>query len=231
MDTSPVLNEKNSMTKTRQPLIVLIHGLWMTGMEMSLLAHRLRRYGFYTVHFSYASRKAGVKTHAERLLNFIQFYGSHVHVVCHSLGGIVLCHMVHAHTHSLSSQCRVMFLGSPLAGSTVVRERATWWPLHHATAMSRDALMQGCPAGCCKLEAGMIAGSINIGLGMFFLKGHLPADGLVAHKDTCVPWIKEHVTIKANHIGLLFSSEAARFTAQFLKKGTFSPKCSPGTNE
>ncbi len=77
----------------------------------------------------------------------------------------------------------------------------------------------------------MIAGSINIGLGMFFLKDHLPADGLVALKDTRVPWIKEHVTIRTNHIGLLFSSEAARLTAQFLRKGTFLPRCSPETDE
>ncbi len=219
------------MTKTYQPLIVLIHGLWMTGMEMSLLSHRLGRHGFRTVRFSYASRTAGVETHAERLLKFIHSLGGDVHVVCHSLGGIVLCHMVHTHAHSLCSRCRVVFLGSPLAGSTLVRERATWWPLRHATAMSRDGLMQGCPAGCCKLEAGMIAGSINIGLGMFFLKGHLPADGLVANKDTCVPWLKEHVTIRANHIGLLFSSEAAKLTAQFLKKGTFSPRRSTETDE
>jgi hypothetical protein len=60
----------------------------------------------------------------------------------------------------------------------------------------------------------MIAGDVNIGIGMFFLDG--PADGMVAISDTKARWLEHHVTVRCSHVGLLFSKEVAALCLDFL---------------
>ncbi len=212
------------MNKQKQTITVLIHGLWMTGMEMSLMALRLRRRGFPTYQFRYASRKAAVETNALRLARFASNLPSDstVNFVCHSLGGIVLCHMLANHSDSIAGEVgRVVLLGSPVNGSSFARMAAGWKTARYAAGESLHALVRGCPPCCTTVQAGMIAGTVNLGMGMFSLGRSLPADGLVALKDTRADWLRDHVTVNTNHIGLLFSVESAKLVANFLKSGTF----------
>jgi pimeloyl-ACP methyl ester carboxylesterase len=195
----------------------------MTGMEMTLLGLRLRNQGFTTLRFHYDSRRVPVETNAERLARFTNSLpsGTVVHFVCHSLGGLVLCRTLGSYADSLSCKIgRIVLLGSPVNGSTVARRTIRWKIAHYAAGKSLHTLACGCPPSC-SIEAGMLAGSVNLGIGMFFLNSHLPADGLVALEDTRADWITEHVMIRTNHIGLLLSATAAKFAGNFLKNGTF----------
>ena len=208
----------------KQNITLLIHGLWMTGLEMSLMALRLRRLGLKTCRFHYASRKAPFETNVRRLAEFTcNLEADGVNFVCHSLGGIILCHMLHKHVDSLTCKpCRVVLLGSPVNGSVVARKAAKWKMAQLAVGESLQALVRGCPSCCRTVETGMIAGTVNFGMGMFFLNGRLPADGLVALEDTRADWIREHAMVRTTHMGLLFSEKAAKLACNFLKTGTFA---------
>jgi hypothetical protein len=211
-------------TGSQQYVTLLIHGLWMTGLEMSLMALRLRRLGLNTCRFHYASRKASLETNIRSLVEFTcNIEADGVNFVCHSLGGIILCHMLHKHANSLTCRpCRVVLLGSPVNGSVVARKAAKWKMAQFAVGESLQALVSGCPSCCRTVETGMIAGTVNVGMGMFFLNGHLPADGLVALEDTRADWIREHAMVRTTHMGLLFSAKAAKLAYNFLKTGTFA---------
>jgi len=211
------------MNSQKHVITILIHGLWMTGIEMSLLAWRLERQGFQTRRFRYASRRDSVETNAHRLAQYsCNISSDTVNFVCHSLGGLVLCHMLARDLFPASSMKRIVLLGSPVNGSSIARRASKWAFARFAAGKSLYPLAGGCPPCCDMIQAGMITGSVNVGLGMFFLRGHEPADGLVSLEDTMSDWITDQITLKTNHIGLLFSARAARLAGRFLANGAFA---------
>ena len=106
------------MNEHDSQMVVLIHGLWMTGLEMVLLEKRLQRDGFRTCRFSYRTMKDNIEKSAGELFQFVEGLGeSRVHFVCHSLGGLVLNRMMTS--NSVEWQGRAVLLGSPLAGNRV----------------------------------------------------------------------------------------------------------------
>jgi pimeloyl-ACP methyl ester carboxylesterase len=79
----------------RSEAIVLIHGLWMTGAEMRVLGGRLEESGFRVRYFRYRSWRGGLAQAADALRDFVEATeGKRVHLVGHSLGGIVIAKML-----------------------------------------------------------------------------------------------------------------------------------------
>lgn len=76
--------------------VVFVHGLWMTGLEMSLLRARVARAGFGTARFHYRSTAGPLADHAARLAAILRTRGR-VHVVAHSMGGLVTLAMLRDH--------------------------------------------------------------------------------------------------------------------------------------
>ena len=75
-------------------VVVLVHGIWVNGLEQSLLRHRLRRCGYDCRQFSYHSLLRTPAQNAERLQAVLQKIDADVvHFVAHSLGGVVLHHL------------------------------------------------------------------------------------------------------------------------------------------
>jgi pimeloyl-ACP methyl ester carboxylesterase len=100
--------------------VVLIHGLWMTGTEMRVLGGRLEESGFRVRYFRYRSWRGGLAQAAGALREFVEATeGEQVHLVGHSLGGIVIAKMLAE--APLSRPGRVAMLGSPMGGSAAVR--------------------------------------------------------------------------------------------------------------
>ena len=69
----------------------MVHGLWMTGMETGLLRNRLRDdYGFDTRQYSYHTVQVGLEDNVRLLAQYLaDVPGETVHVVGHSLGGLL----------------------------------------------------------------------------------------------------------------------------------------------
>src|SRR5512139_600586 len=103
--------------------VVLVHGLWMTGREMRVLGGRLGQAGFRPIYFRYRSRGGGLAKATRELREVAEgAEGARVHLVGHSLGGVVIARMFEE--GDLSRPGRVAMLGTPMAGSTVGRKLA-----------------------------------------------------------------------------------------------------------
>src|SRR5690606_29126187 len=66
--------------------VVVVHGLWMPGWEMSALRRRLAAAGYSTYQFVYPTVDCGLDENADRLAEFVASTpGRRIHFVGHSL--------------------------------------------------------------------------------------------------------------------------------------------------
>ncbi len=192
--------------------VCMVHGLWMKGHEMALFGNRLEKMGFQPARFSYPSRSESLAENAGRLARFLESAGlRHCSFVCHSYGGLVV--YKYLEKFQVDKPVRVVFLGSPVNGSSLARKLGGLKLVQFLAGRSLPALERGCDKAPSGHHCAMIAGSLNIGMGMFFLDG--PADGMVAVSDTRAGWLEKHVVIRCSHLALLFSGKAARECGKF----------------
>jgi pimeloyl-ACP methyl ester carboxylesterase len=204
--------------------VVLVHGLWMTGMESGLLRNRLRdEYGFETRQYSYHTVQVGLEDNVRLLGEFLaDVPGDTLHVVGHSLGGLLGLHTLVRHPDKRPG--RIVCLGSPLRGSSAARAMATL-PFGEEIlgATIRDAVLNG---GMTEYrgtrEVGVIAGTLAVGIGVVIDNLPSPNDGTVAVEETKLPGIKDHLEVAVSHTGLLISQVVASQTAFFLRHGQFA---------
>lgn len=201
--------------------VILLHGIWMKSVVMKPLAARLRRDGYQSRCFSYPSMKNTPEANASALGRFVQgVEAEKIHFVAHSLGGLVLMHFFHQ--FQLNAPGRVVMLGSPVSGSWSARRILDLPGGDLLLGRSTEQGLAGeLPDWPVEREAGMVAGTIGFGAGR--LLGKMPGinDGAVLLSETEAPWLKDHVTVKTTHSGLLVSSLVARQVSSFLKNGHF----------
>jgi pimeloyl-ACP methyl ester carboxylesterase len=204
--------------------VILLHGLWMRGFALAMLHRRMMEAGFRIHRFDYLS----VANTRERILERLREHmielgesGSTVHLVGHSLGGLLALQVCHGATDLPPG--RVVCLGSPLLGSAAAREfsglgRSGEVLLGH----NRDLLEKGFERWDGPREVGMIAGRSPIGLGAVLAHIEGEHDGTVAVSETRLPGLADHCVVDTSHTGLLFSADVARLTARFLREGRFA---------
>jgi pimeloyl-ACP methyl ester carboxylesterase len=205
------------------PKVILVHGLWLNGLEMFWLGRRLRRCGFEPVRFRYADTRRTLADNARRLQQWLQSIdGEEVHFVAHSLGGILLLDLFRKFPGQRPG--RVVLLGSPVAGSEAAR-RLSRLPLLGATLgrSVESGLLGGAPAWDEKRDLGVVSGTLGLGMGRLLGGLQRPHDGTVAQLETRLPGARQSVAVRAGHFGLLVSAEAARQVCAFLRLGRFDP--------
>jgi len=200
--------------------VVLIHGIWTRGWEVMLLKRRFAKEGFNTFAFSYPTLSKSVEENALALWKFIRKRVGEegVCLVGHSYGGLIACVMMNNMASGTLSRSfkvdRCIFLGTPIQGSSVAKHLSTWLPFRLVTGKSLPALKNGCKLQATRVETLMVAGSVNIGLGMFFIdKG----DGVVATEETMARWLTAHCSFKVTHLGLVLSKKVAETCIKFLR--------------
>ena len=106
------------MADAREP-VILVHGLWMTGLEFGVLRQRLQTGHGFDVHvFSYPSMHGNVDEIVAELAEFAHQLAAgtgRVHVVGHSLGGAIAFRALEQGMRDLPGNA--VLLGSPLNGS------------------------------------------------------------------------------------------------------------------
>lgn len=204
--------------------IILVHGLWMTGIELAVMRHRLHTdYGFGCVLFSYASVTGSMTDHIARLRELAQAQQcDKLHFVGHSLGGVVTYKLLES-THDLPPG-RAVLLGSPLQGSTAV-SAMTQWTLGRVAVGDevRHALTEGHPRHWDgRRDIGIVAGSVNMGFGRFFSNDLTSnSDGTVRIEETYLDGAKDHIVLPVTHTSMVFSPLVAMQVARFLRDGAF----------
>ena len=202
--------------------VLFVHGLWMNGLETWWLRHRMEGHGFEAHSLSYPTMHASVEQVVEQLAAAIVPLSPPVHLVGHSLGGLMLLKLFELRPDQPPG--RVVLLGSPVAGSYAAQSVARW--AIGPTLLGRIALGEIVGRGARRWtqsrELGVIAGSTSAGLGR--LVSHLPEpnDGTVSVEETRVEGMADHVVLPVTHTGMLASARVAEHVARFLRTGAFA---------
>lgn len=200
--------------------VILLHGIWMRGFTLAPFARRLRALGFDPVEtFDYASVGGSIEAAVSRLHARIAAHDGPVHLVGHSLGGLLA--VAAAGQRPAGQAGRIVCLGSPLLGSAAARGLARVPIARRMMGQSAGVLARGFERWQGEGELGVIAGRTPLGLGRFV--GTLAGlhDGTVSVAETQLPGITDHCIVAATHSGLVFSDEVARLSAAFLRHGRF----------
>ncbi len=203
--------------------VVLIHGLWLPALCLRPLARRLERQDFAVQLFSYPSVRADLCTNAGRLTHFLATLNADtVHLVGHSLGGILIRALFHY--HPLQKPGRIVTLGAPHGGSRVAQYLSHYAFWRRAMGKSVADLLGGIPQNWLPptREMGAISGSRSLGLGRLLYR-HLPApnDGLLTVEESTLVGARDHLKLPVSHTGMLFSRAVARRVSAFLTTGHF----------
>ena len=205
------------MTET----VVFVHGLYMIGLELTLLRQRVGQAGFETRQFSYRSLSRGPEQNARALGLYLQALpADRLHVVAHSLGGLVVLRMFEQGVKLPPG--RVVFMGSPVRGSRFARylgELGLGWTIGRSgpEALAAEHQARWTEAR----DLGVIAGTHEFRINPLNPKLPSPHDGIVAVEETHIEGAKDSVTIASNHTGMLFRRELAEQVTQFLESGSF----------
>lgn len=197
--------------------VVLIHGLWMTGTEMRVLGGRLEESGFRVRYFRYRSWRGGLAQAASALREFVEATeGERVHIIGHSLGGVVIAKMLEE--APVSRPGRVAMLGSPMGGSAaariVSRRRLGRWLVG---GVIREGIVEHAPKWPGGRELLVVAGDIPMGSGLL-LGLKKPHDGVILVGETRVEGARS-VTVRASHVGLLLSRKVAALLSDYFRTG------------
>lgn len=202
--------------------VVLVHGLWLPGPELFFLRRKLQAAGFRTYRFSYRSVADDLDENAARLAAFIADLPSErLHVVGHSLGGIVILRLLER--QPLTGGGRVVCLASPLTG-TVAGQALAGYPGGSALlGRSMASFFTDGPvtrwSGA--QELGLIAGDSPLGLGQFISSLPAPHDGTVAVEETRLEGATDHIVLPVSHLSMLCSGVVADQVVSFLNSGRF----------
>lgn len=204
---------------TKTETVVLVHGIWMTGLDMSLLRHRLEQCGFKPVQFSYPTIRSNLQDNAARLQRFVQKLDADtVHFVAHSLGGLLLRQFFHDFPDQKPG--RVVTLGTPHTGSQIANRMGSNPFGRLLLGQSYlNGLRGDVPPWQARREMAVFAGNVSIGVGRLIQRLPKPNDGTVALAETFMDGISLHRVFPTTHVGLLFSKKVATAICQFLQTG------------
>jgi pimeloyl-ACP methyl ester carboxylesterase len=204
--------------------IVFVHGAVVNGWEMGLLRYRLGQLGYRVRQFGYQSMLKGLDYNVCRLQDFIrETEGDVLHVVGHSMGG-VLTRLAFERAPD-PRPGRLIAIGSPLRDCWVGRRINRFHrhlgryivgrTVYDHISRPHDSVWHGAR------DFGVLAGTYPFGIGAIFQSHPRPSDGVVLLHETCLEGIRDQVTFRLNHFGMLLSKRCCAQIASFLACGSF----------
>ena len=189
---------------------------------MQLMQRRVARTGYAVMSYSYPTVRVDLQTNAERLARYCNTLECEtLHLVGHSMGGLVALRA--AALTAPPKRGRIVMIGTPFAncysGHELERLPGGRWLLGRSMAQwlkDREVLhFDG-------LEIGVIAGNGGMGMGRLIAPGlRKPHDGVISVDETCVPGMRDHITLAVSHTAMLFSRAVVRQVCAFLQRGSF----------
>jgi pimeloyl-ACP methyl ester carboxylesterase len=203
--------------------LLYVHGLWMTGVESLWLRRRLARERGYRLQvFRYASVRTPMAQIIARLRDTIAaIEAPRVHLLGHSLGGLLIQRCLER--YPMTQPGRVVFLGTPAAGSRAAR-RLAQSRLGRGllgAASAEELLLEQPRRWDIGRELGIIVGTMPIGFGRLLLEFDEDNDGTVAVSETRISGAAGFLALPVTHSGMLWSARVAREAGSFLEYGSF----------
>ena len=212
--TTPTVHENAS--KSARELVVLVHGFACHRAFMWHLGRRLRQAGFATFNWGYPSFGESVERLARRFrrqLEELAEQGDVLHVVAHSMGGIIV--RLALSYDRFPNLGRIVLLAPPNHGSPAARVlsrvvRRVWPPMWELSDHP-DSLVNRLAAPP-ELQIGIIAARF---------------DSVVPLASTMLDGQTDHICLPATHTSLLFQKSAAKQVCSFLSTGRFQHERKP----
>lgn len=201
--------------------VILVHGLWMSGVELTWLRQRLEGFGHAARKFSYPTLTANLDTNRRSLREFILGQAGPTALIGHSLGGVLALQTLRSYPELPVT--KVICLGSPLVDTAAGRSLQRVEPGRFMLGETlREAVFeQPLIKWDGKPPVGVIAGTSNVGPGNLIAELPKPNDGTVALVETWLPGIADHLALPIGHVAMLFSQEVAEQCHWFLQHGCF----------
>jgi pimeloyl-ACP methyl ester carboxylesterase len=209
--------------------VLLLHGLGRTGLSMQMPGHALRRRGYRTLAPSYGLNRTMpdiIAWLAPRLDTFTGGHDAPLHIVTHSLGGLVARALITARRPATLG--RVVMLAPPNAGSglaDLVAELGLDTMLFGGVGAHlgtrRPAAIEA-ELGTVDYDLGIIAGNraFDAGLAGRFLGG--PHDGKVSVEATKLPGMRDHIVLPVQHTLMPHNPRVIAEIVRYLETGSFS---------
>jgi len=206
---------------SRDQVTILVHGIWMQGPLMQMMGRMLKAKGWRTKAVSYDFLSNTPAENAQYLYDEIGLLGAKkVNLVGHSLGGIVILHLLHQFP-DLDIE-KVVLIGSPVKGSSVARQVHKVPILRPLLGRSVEkGLLGGAPAFTANRPLGIITGKGRFGLTALLYPTGDDSDGVVLESETLLENATDRVSILASHSTMIFSRQCAEYVATFLATGRF----------
>ncbi len=198
--------------------IILVHGIWMKGIELLYLRFKLWRQGYRVYQFHYPSLFKTPEQNAEKLTQFVSEVDEAViHFVAHSLGGIVVSHMLKK--YEMDKAGKVVLIGTPINGSVVATHLNKKSLLKYLLGKSNiKGLLGDGPCWGSKRPICVIAGTKKMGVGMLFASKEMQQqnDGTVNLSETRIKQADEFHAVPHSHFSMLWSADVAEKIKSFL---------------
>jgi pimeloyl-ACP methyl ester carboxylesterase len=206
--------------------VILLHGLLRSAYSMVLLAHDLASAGYRARNVGYPSRPHDVAGLVERYLGpAIEACdrARPVHVVAHSLGGILIRYYLQS--HRLPPGSRIVMLAPPNHGSEVADFLRDWPPYRwlmgavgQQLGTGPDGIVQA--LGPIEEEVGVIAatGTLQPWFSRLFDGEN---DGVVSVESTRLAEMCDFITVDNSHTLLMLDRDVRDQVRHFLAEGRF----------
>ena len=211
--------------------VILLHGLARSAGSMEKMADRLTQAGYLVANIDYPSREDNVETLAtfafdQGLAQCKSKAGdsARVHVVTHSMGGILVRQYLRNHPAAISG--RVVMLAPPNKGSEVVdkfRNLPGFEWLNGPAGRQLGTGSESVPRslGAADFDVGIIAGTRSINL---LLSQQLPNpdDGKVSVESARLEGMCDFMTVAVSHPFIMRNNKVIGEVSHYLANGSFN---------
>jgi pimeloyl-ACP methyl ester carboxylesterase len=208
--------------------VVLLHGLGRTGMSMRVIATALRKAGHPTLSPWYGLRRSMpdiVEFLRPRISDFAAAHPGPLHIVTHSLGGLVSRAYITAHRPQ--NLGRVVMLAPPNAGSELADfvfniglDSLIFGPVGpHLRTGRADA--HESELGRVDFDCGIIAGDQPLDPILAPLLLPSPNDGKVAVAATKIAGMRDHIVLPVQHTFMVMDTAVIDQIKAYLATGAF----------
>lgn len=201
--------------------IVILHGLYMHGLVMQPLSHKLRKFGFDTQVITYNTVAIEQEKVFSRIDNALSDSQTNI-LVGHSLGGLIIKKYLAARRPSLQQISHVVTIGSPIKGASIV---------NRIRDLGMDAILGNSPEHGLNMhddiwdfeqKLGSIAGTLPLGArALLMMDNSIMSDGTVTVEETKIEGMTDHIQIPSSHTSMIYSSYVPEQIKYFSEHNTF----------
>ncbi|MFP4313801.1 MAG: esterase/lipase family protein [Alphaproteobacteria bacterium] len=217
-------------------LVILLHGITRSNMDMMVLENRLKKEGYDTLNIKYPSTRHNLDYLADHIYKAMgadprYAKAPQVHFVAHSMGGLITRHLIYKYRPA--NLGKVCMMGTPNKGS----EMADFMSEHKFLSRVFEFIFgpagpelrtdqDKVDGGVITYPLGVIASNVSlnpIGNQVFGAAN----DTLVSIESTKIDGMADHIVVNSTHALMMWDPRVIDQVVSFIKTGGFDHRAVP----